>query len=117
MRSFIKIPPGARLPPFYILKKRKSLFWSFYLLPVLSVVTASFIYRPHWFFIFPLFWTFFVLLFVMDSFETRRIEDNWGRFERDEKPVRFWIHSSVWIVSLVFCSLFPIGFAIQEAGK
>lgn len=117
MRPFIKIPSGARLPPFYILKKRRRLFWSLYLLPVLSVVLASAIHRPHWFYVFPLFWTFFVLLFAMDSFEVRRIEDNWGRFERDGQPVRFWIHSAVWIISLLLCSVFPIGFAIQEAAK
>lgn len=84
---------------------------------MLSVVVASIIYRPHWVFLLSLLWTFLVLLFVMDAFEARRIEDNRGRFERDAQPIRFWIHTAIWILALLFCSLFPIGFAVQEASK
>lgn len=116
MRPFITIDPRAKLLVACSLQKRPRLFWSLFLLPVAAAVGATVILPRFWFAYFvDVVGAFAFLLVVVQGIELRVAESNWGRFEREKQPIRYWISQSIWTAVWIIVSVFPIALALHKS--
>jgi hypothetical protein len=93
------------------------LFLAIYSLPVCSAVVSSMLYRPDMGLVLAMVMALAVLVALFQTLSTGR-SDNHGKMTfRSENPGRFWAHVTFMIVAYIFVTLWPIGYALQEAQK
>lgn len=103
-----------KLPSIQVIWKQPRFFWSIFLAPLASTIAASVLDPVRWFyFVTALACAFFVLLAIVQSLTTGRIEDHWGRLEKKYHPTRFWIQIVVWIAMLLCATAFPLVIVLQ----
>lgn len=118
MRPFITIDPRAKLLVACSLRRRPRLFWSLFLLPVGSAIVAATILPRLWFaYVVEVIGAFAFLLVVVQGVELRVAESNWGRFEREKQPIRYWISQGIWTGVWIAVSVFPVLLAIHKSSK
>jgi len=76
-----------RIPPVHFVWKKPRPFWSIFPAPLATVIAASVIDSPHgWYYAASLICGFVVLLSLIESLTSGRIEDNWGASRRKIIP-------------------------------
>jgi len=107
-----------RIPPVHFVWKKPRPFWSIFPAPLATVVAASVIDSPHgWYYAASLICGFVVLLSLIESLTSGRIDDNWGRIEKKDHPVRFWIQIYLWIATFACATAFPLTFALLQGHR
>ena len=107
-----------QIPPVHLIWKKPRQFWRVFPAPFISAIAAWVIDAPHWFYYaVSLVCAFVVLLSLIESLASGRIDDNWGRIEKREHPVRFWIQIWLWIATLLCATAFPLTFALLQGHR
>ncbi|MBK9991653.1 MAG: hypothetical protein IPP19_13200 [Verrucomicrobia bacterium] len=103
-----------KLPPIQVIWKQPRFFWSIFPAPLASSVVASILDTARWlYYIAALGCALFVLLSIVQSLTTGRIEDHWGHLEKKYHPTRFWIQVAVWTAILLCATAFPLTISLQ----
>jgi hypothetical protein len=102
-----------KFPPVQ-LTKRKPLFWSIFSVPLASTITSCLLDPWHWYYyVAALGCAYFALLAIMRSLTSGCIEDRWGRLEKKDHPMRFWIQVCVWVAMLLCATAFPLAIILS----
>src|SRR5688572_14091370 len=80
----------SSVPLFQTMADHKIKFIAAYAGPVISVLLASVLYRPHVIYLVSLVCGFFLALFLIDSLDKRVLIDNAGTTKRSVRPVKYW---------------------------
>jgi MFS family permease len=103
-----------KLPPIQVTWKQPRLFWGIFLAPLASTIASCILDPVRWFYYgVALGCAFYVLLSLVQSLTTGRIEDRWGRLEKKDHPARYWIQIAVWIAMLLCATAFPLAIVLQ----
>jgi hypothetical protein len=105
----------VRIPAVHLVWKKPRLFWSLFPAPLVSTIAACVIDSLHWwYYVASLLCAFFVLLSEIESLASGRIEDNWGRIEKKDHPIRYWLQIGIWLATWLCAMAFPLTFALLQ---
>jgi hypothetical protein len=112
----MSIDPRTRLLLTICFQKRKTLFWALYVFPVGASIIATVIFPKLWFayYFLGLPCSLFGLIKVVSDWDLRVSEDNWGRFERDTQPIRYWMNQGIWTLAWLIVSSSSVLVALQK---
>ena len=96
---------------------RLGLFAAIYSLPICSAVWSSFLFRPHMGLVVALLIALAVLVAFFHTLSTGRSTTNTGTVFRSENPSRFWTRVVTLAIVYLLVTLWPIGYALQEAHR
>lgn len=103
-----------KLPPIQVIWKQPRFFWGIFPAPLATSIVASILDPDRsFYYLAALGCAFFVLLSIVQSLTTGRIEDHWGHLEKKYHPTRFWIQVAVWIAILLCATTFPLVIVLQ----
>jgi hypothetical protein len=104
-----------RMPPIHLDWKKPRQFWPFFTVIFASTAAGCAIDPPHrYYYLASLFGAFFVLLDVIESLASARIADNWGRIERKDHPIRYWLQIGIWLALLLAATITPLAYALMQ---
>jgi hypothetical protein len=107
-----------RIPPVHLAWKKPRPFWSLFAAPLASATAAVALDPSHFgYYLVSLLCAFFVLLSLIESFASGRIEDSWGRIEKSEHPIRFWLQIGLWIATWLCATVFPLTFCLTSVHR
>jgi hypothetical protein len=93
------------------------LFLAIYSLPVCSAIVSSMLYRPDMGLVLAMVMALAVLIALFQTLSTGRSNNHGKTTFRSEDPGRFWTHVAIMTVAYILVTLWPIGYALQEAQK
>lgn len=103
-----------KLPPIQVIWKQPRPFWGIFPAPLASTIVASILDPVRWFYyVAALGCALFVLLALVHSLTSGRIEDRWGKLEKKDHPTRYWLQIAVWIALLLCATAFPLAIVLQ----
>lgn len=92
-----------------LIRQKPGLFTAAYLPTVLSTAAGFKLVPDLWlYFLVSLGGALLVTLSLLRALVAGAIDDRWGKMEKSEHPVRFWLQVWVWIAMLVCSAAFPV---------
>ena len=86
---------------------------------LISIATGCYLWKPDWFFCFPLVILTFFIMVMIEGWKTEQVTNKRGvAYTRKESPFHYWFFMVLYLVIYILFALFaPIYYAIQEREK